>query len=117
MTVGFDNLLRSEWTKLRSLRSTYLCAALIVLLTVGLAVVMGLRWSHETRPLPDNFDATNVSLIGFYLAQVVAGALGVMVISSEYATRMIWATTAAVPPSKQRISRQVVESLIARRTR
>ncbi len=97
MTVGFGNLLRSEWTKLRSLRSTYLCAGLIALLTVGLAVIMGLRWSHETRPLPDNFDAANVSLSGFYLAQVVAGALGVMVISSECATRMIWATTAAVP--------------------
>lgn len=96
-TVGFGNLLRSEWTKLRSLRSTYLCGALTVVMTVGLAVIMGIRWSHETRPLPVNFDATNVSLTGFYLAQVVAGALGVMVISSEYATRMIWATTGAVP--------------------
>ncbi len=96
-TVGFPNLLRSEWTKLRSLRSTYWSAGFIVAATVGIAVVMGIRWSRQSGSLPPDFDATNVSLSGVYLAQLVVGALGVLTISSEYTTGMIRATFSAVP--------------------
>jgi ABC-2 type transport system permease protein len=96
-TVGFANLLRSEWTKQRSLRSTYLCVAFTVLAMVGIALLMGIRWSRQSGPMPPNFDAANVTLSGAYLAQVVVGALGVLAISSEYATGMIRATFAAVP--------------------
>jgi ABC-2 type transport system permease protein len=96
-TVGFGNLLRSEWTKLRSLRSTYWSAAFVVAATVGIAVIMGVRWSRQTGELPPDFDATNVSLSGVYLAQLVVGALGVLTISSEYTTGMIRATFSAVP--------------------
>lgn len=96
-TVGFGNVLRSEWTKLRSLRSTYLCTALVVLAMVGIAVIMGVRWAQQSGPLPDNFDPTNVTLSGAYLAQVVVTAVGVLTISSEYGTGMIRATFAAVP--------------------
>jgi ABC-2 type transport system permease protein len=96
-TIGFDNVLRSEWTKLRSLRSSQLCAGLIVLLMFGLAIVMGARWAHQSGPMPDNFDATNVGLSGVYLAMIVVGAVGVLTISSEYATGMIRATFGAVP--------------------
>jgi ABC-2 type transport system permease protein len=96
-TVGFGNLLRSEWTKLRSLRSTYWSGAFIVVATVGLAVFMGVRWARQIGSLPPRFDATNVSLSGVYLAQLVVGALGVLTISSEYTTGMIRATFSAVP--------------------
>jgi ABC-2 type transport system permease protein len=96
-SVGFGNLLRSEWTKLRSLRSTWLCVALSVLAMLGLAIATGARWAHQSGPMPDGFDATNVSLSGAYLTEIIVGALGVMMISSEYATRMIRATFAAVP--------------------
>jgi ABC-2 type transport system permease protein len=96
-SVGFANVLRSEWTKLRSLRSTFLCVAFTVLAMIGIAVVMGVRWARQSGSLPPNFDATNVALSGAYLGQVVVGALGVLVISSEYSTGMIRATFAAVP--------------------
>jgi ABC-2 type transport system permease protein len=96
-TVGFGNLLRSELTKLRSVRSTYLCLALAVLSMIGIAVVMGARWTRQSGPLPGDFDPTNVTLSGAYLAQVVVGALGVLTVSSEYTTGMIRATFAAVP--------------------
>jgi hypothetical protein len=96
-TIGFANVLRSEWTKLRSLRSSQLCAALVVLLMFGLAIVMGARWAHQSGPMPDKFDATNVGLSGVYLAMIVVGAVGVLTISSEYATGMIRATFGAVP--------------------
>lgn len=96
-TIGFDNVLRSEWTKLRSLRSMILCAVLIVLAMVGIALVLGIRWSRQTGRMPDDFDPTLVSLSGVYLAQIIAGAVGVLTISSEYTTGMIRATFSAVP--------------------
>jgi hypothetical protein len=96
-TIGFGNVLHSEWTKLRSLRSSQLCAALVVLLMFGLAIVMGARWAHQSGRMPDKFDATNIGLSGVYLAMIVVGAVGVLTISSEYATGMIRATFGAVP--------------------
>lgn len=96
-TVGFGNVLRSEWTKLRTLRSTYWSMGFVVLITVGLGIVMGARWAHQTGPLDPSFDATNVTLSGVYLAQVVIGVLGSLVISSEHTTGMIRATFSAVP--------------------
>ena len=96
-TLGFGNVVRSEWTKLRSLRSTTVCVGVIVLAMVGIAVVMGARWAHQSGPINGKFDATNVSLSGVYIAELVVGALGVLVISSEYGTGMIRASFAAVP--------------------
>ncbi len=96
-SVGLGNLVRSELTKLRSLRSMWLCAALTAAAMLGLAIGTGARWAHQSGPVPQPFDATNVSLSGAYIAQVIVGTVGVMTISSEYATRMIRATFAAVP--------------------
>jgi ABC-2 type transport system permease protein len=107
-TVGFDNLLRSEWTKLRSLRSTYWCATCIVLATVGLGIFMGARWAHQSGPIPPGFDSTNTSLSGVYIAQIIVGALGVLTISSEYATGMIRATFSAVPQRRALLAAKAV---------
>lgn len=100
-TVGFANVLHSEWTKLRSLRSTYWCLAAVAVCMLGIAVVMGIRWADVLASDPPGkgfgFDATNTTLAGVYLAQVVLGALGVLVIAGEYGTGMILATFAAVP--------------------
>src|SRR4051812_5978187 len=85
-TVGFGNVLLAEWTKLRSLRSSYLCLALTALSMLGLAVAMGARWAHQSGPLPDGFDAPNVALSGTYLAEVIIAAVAVMMLGSEYAT-------------------------------
>lgn len=100
-TIGFGNLLRSEWTKLRSVRSTYWTTLLALLTTVALGAIICLRWAQIIRSggpgKLDGFDATLTSLNGIYLAQIAIGALGVLVISSEYGTGMIRATLAAVP--------------------
>lgn len=96
-TIGFGNVLRSEWTKLRSLRSMIVCAALILVAMVGIALALGIRWSRQAGPMPDDFDPTLVSLSGVYLAQIIAGTVGVLTISSEYTTGMIRATLSAVP--------------------
>ncbi len=112
-TVGFPNLMRSEWTKLRSLRSTYWSAAFVLLATVGLGIFMGARWAHQRGPVAPGFDATNTSLSGVYIAQIIVGALGVMAISSEYATGMIRATFAAVPQRRTLLAAKAVVLALA----
>jgi ABC-type transport system involved in multi-copper enzyme maturation permease subunit len=101
LSVGFGNLLQSEWTKLRSLRSTFWCTAIIAVSIFGIAILMGVRWADVLASDPPDkragFDATNTVLSGVYIAQVIVGAMGVLTISGEYGTGMIRASLAAVP--------------------
>ena len=48
-TIGFGNVLRSEWTKLRSVRSTYWTLLMAVLTTVALGAVICARWAYVAR--------------------------------------------------------------------
>jgi ABC-2 type transport system permease protein len=102
-TIGFPNVLRSEWTKLRTVRSTYITAAVAVLASIALSVIIcartayNIQHGHESL---DGLDSTLSSLDGLYIAQVALGTLGVLTISSEYSTGMIRATLAAVPQRK-----------------
>ena len=96
--MNFADVLRSEWTKLRSVRSTYWTGLIAVLATIGICVIVCVKWADDIRKSPgDTLDPTLASLNGIFLAQVAVGALGVMVISSEYGTGMIRATFGAVP--------------------
>jgi ABC-2 type transport system permease protein len=99
-TIGFGNVLRSEFTKLRSVRSTYWTAGCAALATIAICVIICVQWRSNLisgKDSVDGFDATLTSLNGLYLAQVAVGTLGVLVFSSEYGTGMIRATMAAVP--------------------
>ncbi|HEV7193306.1 MAG TPA: ABC transporter permease subunit [Jatrophihabitantaceae bacterium] len=110
-TVGFGNVLRSEWTKLRSVRSTYWTALAAALSTLAIGIIVCAQWVHEIdrhREQKDTLDAALTSLNGLYLAQVAVGALGVLVISSEYGTGMIRATLAAVPQRRTLLAAKLV---------
>jgi ABC-2 type transport system permease protein len=99
-TIGFGNVLRSELTKLRSVRSTYWTTVTAAAATVAVCVITCLQWRQNLisgKDSPVGFDATLTSLNGLYLAQVAVGTLGVLVMTSEYGTGMICATMAAVP--------------------
>jgi ABC-2 type transport system permease protein len=96
--MDFADVLRSEWTKLRSVRSTYWTGLIAVLAVIGVCVIVCIKWADDIRHLPvDKLDPTLASLNGIFLAQVAFGTLGVLVISSEYGTGMIRATFGAVP--------------------
>jgi ABC-2 type transport system permease protein len=94
-------LLRSEWLKFRSLRSTYatLLATIVGMIGFGIlfAAVTASRWATMTAAERARFDPTAVSLRGYFLAQLVVGVLGVLVVTGEYSTGMIRATIAAAP--------------------
>ncbi len=102
---GFGHLLRSEWTKIRSVRSTYWSLFAAVVATVGVAalicsVYIG-RYSHVNPNDRADFNPTQFSLNGLNLAQLAVGVLGVLVISGEYGTGMIRATFTAVPQRRR----------------
>ncbi len=99
-TIGFGNVRRSEFTKLRSVRSTYWTALVAALGAIAVGVLICIQWRNNVlagKDSVDGLDAPLISLNGLYLAQVAFGTLGVLVISSEYGTGMIRATVAAVP--------------------
>jgi ABC-2 type transport system permease protein len=94
-------VLRSEWTKLWSLRSTRwsLLFAFVTMAGLGplIAAVTMSRWQHLTRHERVTFDPVNTALGGYHLAQLAIGVLGVLVISGEYSTGQIRSTFMAVP--------------------
>jgi ABC-2 type transport system permease protein len=91
--VPFAALLRSEWTKLRSLRSTWWCTA-IYLLTVGATAWLAAA-STDTAPRADV--AVGVTLTGFGFGQLVLLVLGVLVVTSEFASGLALVSMTAVP--------------------
>ncbi|MFC1435735.1 ABC transporter permease [Streptacidiphilus sp. N1-3] len=95
--VSLGRAVKSEWIKWRSLRSTWavLGAAVVGMLAVGL--VIGFNTRHLTGNQDANDLASSAPLQGFFLGQLLIGALGVLFVSSEFSTGMIRSTFAAVP--------------------
>jgi ABC-2 type transport system permease protein len=91
----------SEWTKLRTLRSTRYALLVGVAMTIGFAIIPALvnasRWNSMSLIDKLGFHPLETSLIGVTVAQLAIGVLGVMLISGEYSTGMIRSTFAAVP--------------------
>lgn len=91
----------SEWTKLRSLRSTRWSLLVAVVLGIGFpllfATILAHRWSHLSPHERANRSPLDVALAGVHVSQLAIGVLGVLVISGEYSTGMIRSTFVAVP--------------------
>ena len=101
MPARARHVLASEWIKLRSVRSTYLTLlfAAVAAVSIGYLVTHAdaSRWATMTEQARASFDPVADSFSGFGLAELAFGALGVLAISSEYATGLIRTTFAAVP--------------------
>jgi ABC-2 type transport system permease protein len=93
--------MRSEWTKLRSIRSTHYSVAVLIVATVGIAglvcAIQAGRWDQMTAQDREAMDLTSLSLNGWFLGQLAVGVLGVLAVTAEYGSRMIRTTFAAVP--------------------
>jgi len=94
-------VLRSEWIKMRSLRSTTLTLVAAVATMVGAGWIIGgvtnAYWSTLRPEELLTFSAIDRTLVGYNLAQLAIGVLGVLLVTGEYATGMIRATFGAVP--------------------
>jgi ABC-2 type transport system permease protein len=93
--------LRSEWTKLVSVRSTRWSLLAAVILTIGLPMVFaGVTTSHWGSMSPHeraDRHPLDIALAGVNVSQLAVAVLGVLVITAEYSTGMIRSTMIAVP--------------------
>jgi ABC-2 type transport system permease protein len=87
----------SEWTKLRSVRSTLWSLGVAVVLTIGLPLLVATV--RTTRAHPDRHGPSplEIASVGVNISQLAIAVLGVLLITGEYSTGMIRATFTAVP--------------------
>ena len=103
--LTFGGILRSEWIKLVSLRSTVWCYVILVVLTIGMTAMLaglsgiGVPEDGAGALAPEAVQSTwlQASTVGTNLGQLVIAVLGAIVITGEYGTGMIRSTFAAVP--------------------
>lgn len=99
--VSQGRVVRSEWTKLWSLRSTRWSLLVSVVGMAGLGILVSAvqmaHWNQMSFQDRATFDPVDVSLGGWHLAQLAIGVLGVLLITGEYSTGQIRSTFAAVP--------------------
>ena len=99
--AGVAGALRSEFTKLRSVRSTYWALLLLVLAGIAWSVAncagVAAHWA-QTPPGQRVIDATQDSVVGLaLLGQLVVVVLGALAITSEYSTGMIRTSLTVLP--------------------
>jgi ABC-type transport system involved in multi-copper enzyme maturation permease subunit len=99
--AGLRGALASEFTKIRSVRSTYWTLGALFIVSVGLDVAITAGTASNMVNNPGNkagFDATQTSLGAFFeIGQLIIAVLGAMVITSEYSTGMIRTSLTAQP--------------------
>ena len=95
--AGFGKVVRSEWIKLWSVRSTWWTVLALVVLGAGLTTLM--CWGNADWLASEDADESPGSFItwGMMIAQVCAVIVGVLAVTSEYGTGMIRTTLAATP--------------------
>lgn len=97
----FVDVVRSEWTKFVSLRSTRWILAGFLVTGVALGVVVagvsGAAWDDPSAETRANWDPTNNTLAGLIPGYLIIPVLGVLMMTSEYGSGAIRSTLAAVP--------------------
>ncbi|MFI5753889.1 ABC transporter permease [Streptomyces sp. NPDC051569] len=96
-TLG--DALASEWTKLRSLRSTVWTLGVMIVLIAGIGLLAAALVSGSPE---DSGSVLPLGLFGTLLGSICVITLGVLTISSEYGTGMI-RTTLTACPSRARV--------------
>ena len=96
----FD-VIRSEWRKFRTVRSSFWSLTVATVLAVGLGALISLAASTHYDKLSASdrlsWDPAAVSTSGLGLGQLAIGVLGVLIVSSEFSSGLIQMSVAAVP--------------------
>jgi ABC-2 type transport system permease protein len=101
---GFTDLLHSEWTKFRTLRSTWWSLAAMLVISLGMSIAATAVYTAEFDTVDPSVRAQfRDDTIGLFLqpgsqfGQLAITVLGVLLIATEYSTGMIRATVLAAP--------------------
>lgn len=101
--VSFVRLVRSEWIKFTTVRSTWWSIALVIVLSVGLSLLMAASFASfaldnaEAGMPQGNAIAVQVIVFSTVLTQLLAVILGAITVTGEYSTGMIRSTLTAAP--------------------
>ena len=103
LAVTFPRVMKSEWIKMRSVRSIVITLLASAVVVIGIGVLAAaVKTGDVSGPgggrgqrLGD--DSTGISLSGVQLAQLIVAIVGVLLVTSEYSTGSIRGTLAAVP--------------------
>jgi ABC-2 type transport system permease protein len=98
--VTMGGVIRSEWTKLRTLRSTWITLGAAALLTVGLSAAFGYGYHGAIQAgevQPSTAEGLDAAFLGLDLYALVIGVFGILQMSGEYGSGLIRASLAAVP--------------------
>ncbi|MGI5268495.1 ABC transporter permease [Nonomuraea sp. CA-218870] len=102
------DVIRSEWIKMRSVRSTVWTLATTAVLMLGFsALISASNKSVAEGPIPGD-QAVTTSLSGGMIAALAMAALGVLMISSEYRTEAIRVSLMAVPRRLTLLSAKII---------
>jgi ABC-2 type transport system permease protein len=103
--AGFGHFMLAEWTKIRSVRSTFWTLIVAIIVVVGFTAliswVTAANWNGP-RAAPRDAravaDPTSIIFgVAIYLGQLAIAVLGVLVVTTEYSTGVIRASLLAVP--------------------
>ncbi|MFF8590813.1 ABC transporter permease [Streptomyces sp. NPDC015220] len=99
--MAATQVIRSEWTKIRSVASTVWTLSLAVVVTLALGMLISALSRNEYGGMDPrerlSFDPTFASFAGMALGQLAMIVFGVLVVSNEYSTGVIRTSLAAVP--------------------
>ncbi|MFJ9197824.1 ABC transporter permease [Streptomyces flaveolus] len=101
MSTAATQVVRSEWTKIRSVASTVWTLSLAVVVTVALGMLISALSKNEFGDMSErnrlSFDPTFISFAGMSLGQLAMIVFGVLVVANEYSSGMIRTSLAALP--------------------
>lgn len=90
-------VVRAEWIKLWTVRSTVIGLVAAVAVAVGLGLVFSSLGGNEMGHGPNiGSDPLSLSLAGFELSQLITGVLGVSLVAGEYSTGLMRSFFSAV---------------------
>jgi ABC-type transport system involved in multi-copper enzyme maturation permease subunit len=99
--AAFPAILQSEWTKIRTVRSTIWTLSLTFVVTLGLGALLSFltnrNFASFERDRITPFDATGTAFSGIVLGELAIIVFGVLAIGNEYSSGMIRASLSAVP--------------------
>jgi ABC-2 type transport system permease protein len=96
VAVRARDVVRSEWTKLRSVRSTFWTLLVAVATPIGLSALVAVTLAHAPGHGPP-VDPLLPGLISQEYAVLAVGVLGVLTFSAEFSTGLVRTTFTSVP--------------------
>lgn len=98
---GFAATLASEWTKIISVRSTWITLALAFILSIGttalISLVVGLTFDDWAPQEQATFDPITFPFVGLLFGMIVFTVLAVNIVTSEYGSGMMSLSLQATP--------------------